>query len=68
MIFTKFASMAKKQKKQKQLLFTGQPLISVDPALPSFEGHPFFEEKAAKAKALLNKVGLPKQTRGKGRS
>ena len=68
MIFTNFVPMAKKSKKQKQHIHTAQPLISVDPALPSFEGHPYFEEKAAKSKALLDKVGLPKEPRGKNRS
>ena len=45
-----------------------QPLITVDPSLPSFEGHPFFEKKAAKAKILLKKTGLPKQLSKKARS
>jgi hypothetical protein len=37
------------------------PLITVDPSLPSFDGHPYFEKKAAAAKKLLTKVGLPKE-------
>jgi hypothetical protein len=58
-----FVVMARKSKKE-MLLGIGvgtQPLITVDPSLPSFEGHPFFEKKAARAKALLKKTGLPKQ-------
>jgi hypothetical protein len=54
-------------KKQKQHIRTIQPIISVDPTLPSFEDHPFFVKKAAKAKARLDKVGLPKELRDKGR-
>jgi hypothetical protein len=61
MIFINFAIMAKKQKKQKRHTSADQPQIIVDPALSSFEGHPFFEKKAADSKALLDKVGLPKQ-------
>ena len=38
-----------------------KPLITVDPSLPSFDGHPYFEKKAAAAKKLLTKVGLPKE-------
>jgi hypothetical protein len=38
-----------------------KPLITVDPTLPSFDGHPYFEKKAATAKKLLGKVGLPKE-------
>jgi hypothetical protein len=34
--------------------------ITVDPSLPSFEGHPFFEKKANAAKKLFSRVGLPK--------
>jgi hypothetical protein len=67
MIFINFAIMAKKQKSKKRNTSTGQPLIVVDPALSSFEGHPFFEKKAANAKALLDKVGLPKELSDKGR-
>jgi hypothetical protein len=36
-------------------------VIAVDPSLQSFDGHLFFEKKAADAKAFLKKVGLPKQ-------
>ena len=61
MLFLNFAFMAKKQKKQKQHTSDDRPLITVDPALSSFDGHPFFEKKAADSKALLEKVGLPKQ-------
>lgn len=37
-----------------------KPFITVDPSLPSFEGHPFFEKKANAAKKLFSRVGLPK--------
>jgi hypothetical protein len=53
--------MPKKPKKEVLIGVSIQPLISVDPLLPSFEGHPFFEKKAAKAKTLLKKTGLPQQ-------
>jgi hypothetical protein len=58
------------QKSKKEILagVGTKPLITVDPSLPSFEGHPFFEKKAAVAKALLKKVGLPKQFAQKFRS
>jgi hypothetical protein len=48
-------------KKKKKVTVGSQPMITVDPTIPSFDGHPFFEKKAAYAKALLRKVGLPKQ-------
>ena len=57
----KFANMAQKSKKGTFVGVGTKPLITVDPALPSFDNHPFFEKKAAAAKALLKKVGLPKQ-------
>jgi hypothetical protein len=53
--------MAGNAKKTKKVVVGTQPLITVDPAIPSFKDHPFFEKKAATAKALLKKVGLPKQ-------
>ncbi|HEY4288066.1 MAG TPA: hypothetical protein VGN00_13265 [Puia sp.] len=53
--------MATRSKKQSHSNASTQQLITVDPLLPTFEGHPFFENKAAKAKALLQKTGLPKQ-------
>lgn len=52
--------MAGKRKKTTIATAGNQPQIMIDPSLPSFEGHPFFEEKAAKAKAILKKAGLPK--------
>ncbi|HEY4831298.1 MAG TPA: hypothetical protein VIH61_01885 [Waddliaceae bacterium] len=58
--------MTKKSKKEIHIGVGTQPLIAVDPLLPSFEGHPFFEKKAARAKALLKKTGLPKQLRSNG--
>jgi hypothetical protein len=67
MIFVNLATMTKKQKNKKRNTSAGQPQITVDPALSSFEGHPFFEEKAANAKALLDKVGLPKELSKKRR-
>ena len=42
-------------------------LITVDPSLFSFEDHPYFKKKAAAAKALLEKVGLPKKLSQKPR-
>ncbi|HEV2481929.1 MAG TPA: hypothetical protein VGS79_19820, partial [Puia sp.] len=60
MLFLNFALMAKRQKKQKRNSADDRSLIMVDPALSSFDGHPFFEKKAAGSKALLDKVGLPK--------
>ena len=59
--------MAGNTKKTKKVHVGSQPLITVDPAIPSFEGHPFFEKKAASAKALLKKVGLPKQLAAKSK-
>lgn len=61
MLFFNFALMAKKQKKQKRNTPDDRSLIIVDPALSSFNGHPFFDKKAAGSKALLDKVGLPGQ-------
>jgi hypothetical protein len=58
-------------RKSKKEIFAGlgtPPLIAVDPSLPSFDGHPFFEKKATKAKALLKKVGIPNQFSKKTRS
>ena len=66
--FIYFSLMSKKSKKEALAGISTQPLITVDPSLPSFEGHPFFEKKAAKAKILLKKTGLPKQLSKKARS
>jgi hypothetical protein len=41
--------------------------ITVDPALSSFEGHPFFEKKSKTAKQLFAKIGLPKGISKKSR-
>ncbi|MHA4808973.1 hypothetical protein ACX0G9_12745 [Flavitalea flava] len=60
--------MATKAKKEVQVGTGTQPLVTVDPSLPSFEGHPFFEKKAAKAKELLKKTGLPEQLTKKAHS
>jgi len=56
-----FAIMAQKSKNQKIVTTGVQSLITVDPSLPSFEGHPFFDKKAEAAKAVLKKAGMPKQ-------
>jgi hypothetical protein len=53
--------MARKAKKQTSKGIGTKPLITVDPSLPSFDGHPYFEKKAEAAKKLLTKVGLPKE-------
>lgn len=53
--------MAGKANKGNSKTIGTKPLITVDPSLPSFDGHAFFEKKAAVAKKLLNKVGLPKE-------
>ena len=53
--------MAGKVKKETSTGIGIKSLITVDPSLPSFEGHPYFEKKAAAAKKLLTKVGLPKE-------
>jgi hypothetical protein len=53
--------MARKEKKIKTNGIGTKPLIAVDPSLPSFEGHQYFEKKATAAKKLLKKVGLPKE-------
>ena len=53
--------MAGKKRKAATKKVGTKPLITVDPSLPSFDGHTFFEKKAASAKKLLKKVGLPKE-------
>jgi hypothetical protein len=53
--------MAKKPNKKPVTGVGTKPLITVDPSLPSFDGHPYFEKKAAVARETLKKVGLPKQ-------
>ncbi|SEW17431.1 hypothetical protein SAMN05428988_2733 [Chitinophaga sp. YR573] len=52
--------MLRKTKKEILVQVGTKPLVMVDPALPSFEGHPFFEKKANAVKKLLSRVGLPK--------
>ena len=52
--------MAISEKKKKIVVVSGSQLIAVNPSLPEFENHPFFEKKANAAKAVLKKVGLPK--------
>lgn len=52
--------MSNRSKKEGFVQYGIKPLITVDPTLPSFEGHPFFEKKAQAVKKLLKKVGLPK--------
>jgi len=56
-----FVYMVRKFKKATSKGIGTKPLITVDPSLPSFEGHPYFEEKAEAARKLLKKVGLPKE-------
>jgi len=41
---------------------------TVSDAVVNYEKNPFFEKKAAAAKAYLSKVGLPKQLTSKVRS
>lgn len=53
--------MIRKPKKGVNKGISAQPLIAVDPLLHLFDGHSFFEKKAAKARELLEKVGIPKQ-------
>ena len=42
--------------------------VVVSDTVGSYEKHPFFIKKAAAAKALLHKVGLPKQLAKKSHS
>jgi len=60
--------MAKAQKKQSTSGVGTQPLITVDPSLPSFQNHPFFEKKATAAGEVLKRVGLPKQLTKKSKA
>jgi hypothetical protein len=60
--------MAGKVKKETSKAIGTKPLITVDPSLPSFDGHPYFEKKTAAAKKLLNKVGLPKKLTQKAKA
>lgn len=55
-----FNIMPKRSKKEKIGLSGKKQLITVDPSLPSFEDHSYFKKKAAAAKALIEKAGLPK--------
>jgi hypothetical protein len=59
--------MAKAQKKLSTGGVGTQPLITVDPSLPSFQDHPFFEKKTTAAKQVLKRVGLPKELGKKSR-
>ena len=59
--------MPAKSKKTTSKRTGTESLITVDPSLPSFDGHPFFEKKAKAAKKLLEKVGLPKELRANAR-
>ncbi|SFW91158.1 hypothetical protein [Chitinophaga sancti] len=52
--------MLRKTKKDTYVQIGNKQFITVDPSLPSFEGHPFFEKKANAAKRLFSRVGLPK--------
>lgn len=51
--------MSNRSKIDKAVRVGNKSFITVDPTLPSFEGHPFFEEKVKAAKKLLQRVGLP---------
>jgi len=57
--------MLRKTKKEILVHVGTKPLVLVDPSLPSFEGHPFFEKKATAVKKLFQKVGLPKALKKK---
>ena len=59
--------MLRKIKKDNFAQVGTKPFITVDPSLPSFEGHPFFEKKANAAKKLFSRVGLPKGINKKSR-
>jgi len=59
--------MSNKPKKKGFIKVGTKPLVTVDPTLPSFEGHPFFEKKAQAVKRLLKKVGLPLHLNPKSR-
>lgn len=63
-----FATMANKSKNKNLATAGTQQLITVDPSMPSYEGHPYFEKKAAAAKHLLAKVGLPKHLSPKAKA
>ena len=52
--------MSRKIRKDTFVPICTKPFITVDPSLPSFEEHPFFEKKANAAKKLFSRVGLPK--------
>ncbi len=47
--------------KQKSKLKKQQSTGVVDNSVGSYEKHPFFVKKANEAKALIKKVGLPKE-------
>ena len=47
--------------KRKSLEKNKKANAVVDPKVGNYEKHPFFIKKANEAKALLKKVGLPKQ-------
>ena len=52
--------MATKANKNNYVIIGSKPTIAVDPSLPEFENHPFFEKKAESVKKFLRKAGLPK--------
>ena len=47
--------------KQKSKAKKQKPNGVVDSSVGSYEKHPFFVKKANEAKALIKKVGLPKE-------
>ena len=53
--------------KNKKPASRKKTLAVVDPKVGNYEKHPFFVKKAASAKALLKKVGLPKQLEAKSK-
>jgi hypothetical protein len=54
-------SVTKNKVKSKKAILGGV----VDKSVGSYEKHPFFVKKANEAKALIKKVGLPKELTGK---
>lgn len=59
--------MSSKNKKSNNVT-KSEPTTTVGKSVGNYEKHPFFVKKAAAAKALLLKVGLPEQLTSKVRS
>ena len=49
------------KRKDKKKAKNKKPIINVTDTVGNYEKHPFFVKKAAAAKNLLAKVGLPKE-------